>query len=320
MRHAGLVVGNVLFDDDDGILRYTGAGEFLDAIVPVGREGIAITCCATFGPDDHLYVSNPFGSSVLRFDGLTGAFIDVFVTAGSGGLQVPLILLFHEDHLYVGDPGAHEIRRYDATTGAYVDTFVQDHEDNPLRAGFDPQHFAIAADGHLYVAGESSDRVLRYDGVTGDFLGDLVTAPDGFLRPSGMTTGPDGLLYVGSVALGEIRRYDVWSGAWESFVEAGSGGLSLPVGFAFGPDGHLYATSLGTGEVLAFDGQTGAFRGVLVPAGRGGLSGPRTMAINASVRLCHTAPGNPTRRTTVTVSYVSGLDHARHGDVLGPCR
>jgi hypothetical protein len=319
MKGAGLVVGNVLFGPADAILRYTGAGDFLDAIVPAGREGIDITCCATFGPDDHLYVSNPFGSSVLRFDGLTGAFIDVFVQPGSGGLQIPLILLFHEGHLYVGDPGAHEIHRYDAMTGSYVDAFVQDHPDNPLRSGFYPQHFAFGADGHLYVAGESSDRVLKYDGVTGTYVGDLVSASDGFPRPSGITAGPNGRLYVGSVALGEIRRFDVSSGAWETFVEAGSGGLNLPVGFVFGPDGHLYTTSLGTGEILAFDGDTGAPRGVLVPAGRGGLNGPRTLAINATVRLCHDAPGKPARRTTLTIPYTSGLDHIAHGDVLGAC-
>ena len=187
MQEAGLVVGNVLFGPDDGILRYTGGGEFIDAVVPVGREGIAITCCATFGPDDHLYVSNPFGSSVLRFDGLTGAFIDVFVAPGDGGLQIPLVLLFHGDHLYVGDPGAHEIRRYDARTGAYVDTFVKDSPGNPLRAGFDPQHFAFAADGHLYVAGQESNSVLKYDGTTGAFLGDLIPSSEGFDGPSGMT-------------------------------------------------------------------------------------------------------------------------------------
>ncbi len=320
MQEAGLVVGNVLFGPADGILRYTGAGEFIDAIVPAGREGIAITCCATFGPDDHLYVSNPFGSSVLRFDGLTGAFIDVFVTPGSGGLQIPLVLLFHGPHLYVGDPGAHEIRRYDARTGAYVDTFVQDHPGNPLRAGFDPQHFAFGLDGHLYVAGQDSHRVLRYDGTTGAYLGDLISPADGFPNPSGIATDTAGRLYVGSVSQSEIRRYDVTSGAWETVVESGSGGLSVPVGFAFGPDGHLYTTSLGTGEVLAFDGTTGAFRGVLVPAGLGGLNGPRTMAINATVTICHVPPGNPARRRTLTVAYTSGLDHAAHGDALGTCR
>lgn len=320
MRQAGLVVGNVLFDAADGIIRYTGAGELIDVVVPAGREGIAITCCATFGPDDHLYVSNPFGSSVLRFDGLTGAFIDVFVAPGSGGLQIPLAIVFHDGHLYVGDPGSHAIHRYDAHTGAYVDTFVADAPGNPLRAGFDPQQFEFGPDGHLYVAAESSNRVLKYDGVSGALLGDFISAAEGFLAPNGIVVGPDGKLYVGSVALSEIRRYDVSSGTWESFVEAGSGGLSLPVGFAFGPDGHLYTTSLGTAEILAFDGRTGAPRGVLVPAGRGGLRGPRTLAINATVRLCHTAPGNPKRRQTITTPYVSGLDHAAHGDTLGACR
>jgi hypothetical protein len=53
-----------------------------------------------FGPDGDLYVSSFGGSptsawnSVLRYDGATGAFVDVFVTSGSGGLGGPAFLVF----------------------------------------------------------------------------------------------------------------------------------------------------------------------------------------------------------------------------------
>jgi hypothetical protein len=35
-----------------------------------------------------------FGKSVVRFDGTTGAFMDAFVTPGSGGLNGPKQMLF----------------------------------------------------------------------------------------------------------------------------------------------------------------------------------------------------------------------------------
>ncbi len=48
----------------------------------------------TFGPDGHLYVSSYETDSVLRYNGTTGAFIDEFVAAGSGGLKSPTGLTF----------------------------------------------------------------------------------------------------------------------------------------------------------------------------------------------------------------------------------
>src|SRR5438552_494900 len=59
------------------------------------------------GPDGNIYVStNPYpfntGGGVLRFDGHTGAFLNVFVSPGSGGLNNSLQLHFAADgNLYV---------------------------------------------------------------------------------------------------------------------------------------------------------------------------------------------------------------------------
>ncbi len=35
-----------------------------------------------FGPDGHLYVNSEHTNNVLRYDGATGAFIDVFASGG----------------------------------------------------------------------------------------------------------------------------------------------------------------------------------------------------------------------------------------------
>jgi hypothetical protein len=47
-----------------------------------------------FGSDGNLYVVSLFRNSVLRYDGTTGAFIDVFVAERSGGISAPTFLHF----------------------------------------------------------------------------------------------------------------------------------------------------------------------------------------------------------------------------------
>ncbi len=49
-----------------------------------------------------MYVANAGTNSILRYDGVTGEFKDVFVLSGSGGLQRPCDLAFGPDgNLYV---------------------------------------------------------------------------------------------------------------------------------------------------------------------------------------------------------------------------
>lgn len=89
------------------VLRYHGPagpapGAFMDAFVPPGSGGLKTAFGAIFGPDGNndgnqdLYVAdaevegssfNARNATVKRYDGVTGAFIDTFVTAGSGGLD-----------------------------------------------------------------------------------------------------------------------------------------------------------------------------------------------------------------------------------------
>jgi DNA-binding beta-propeller fold protein YncE len=61
----------------------------------------------------------------LRYNGQTGAFLDTFVPAGTGGLDHPSGLAFGSDgHLYVSSTTTGSILRYDGGTGAFVDAFV----------------------------------------------------------------------------------------------------------------------------------------------------------------------------------------------------
>src|SRR5205823_7347093 len=106
------------------------------------------------------------------------AFMDVFVTAGSGGLNGAGGMIFGPDgNLYLYNTGANQILRYSGTTGAFMDAFVTAGSgglNQPLGMAFGP-------DGNLYVCSSNTNQVLRYNGTTGAFIGVFVTAGSGGL-------------------------------------------------------------------------------------------------------------------------------------------
>ena len=62
---------------------------------------------------------------VSRYNGTTGAFIDFFVPAGSGGLTEAQGMAFGPDgHLYVGSGDTGEVFRYNGKTGTFMNIFV----------------------------------------------------------------------------------------------------------------------------------------------------------------------------------------------------
>jgi sugar lactone lactonase YvrE len=82
------------------ILKYNGiTGDFISEFVTAGSGGLEFVDGIAFGPDGNLYAANsgydgPGPNDVLRFDGRTGAFLDAFITSGSGGISTPGGLLF----------------------------------------------------------------------------------------------------------------------------------------------------------------------------------------------------------------------------------
>lgn len=197
----------------------------------------------------YLLVIDYDNSNVLRYDASTGAFVDEFVTKRSGGLFEPQFAVFgpRDGNLYVGSghfsgrPESFAVMRYDGSTGALIDRFTEEgHLQHTHGVIFGP-------DGHLYVADIDQDdrghylggRILRFDGTTGAFL--------------------------------------------DEFVPTGSGGLFHPFSIVFAPNVEnpkkldLYVCDFNKANVVRYDGTTGAFRGVFVPKGSGGLSGPNNM-------------------------------------------
>ncbi len=220
-----------------------------------------------------LLVTSFSGNRVLRYSESNGAPSGVFVTNGSGGLNLPHGLAVGPDgNLYVASAGNDSVLRYNGTNGAFLDAFVPSTNgviDYPVWLEFRP-------DGFLYVSSQLNDSVARFNATNGAFAGVFVARGSGGLSgPSGMTWGPDGNLYVVGRFGNHVMRYHGTNGGFlGAFVPATNNILAQPFGCQFGPDGNLYVVSGNSNRVSRFDGRTGAHLGDFVTPGGGGLSLP----------------------------------------------
>src|SRR5262245_56863690 len=132
----------------------------------------------------HLLIGSYDTDQILRYDGHTGAFVDVFVGRRSGGLNQPWSLVYspHDGNLLVGTghfqgPGQLKaVLRFDGTTGAFLNEFVERGQMNMVHVAM------FGPDGHLYVGVRDAPgrgRIARFDGVTGAYLDDFVPPGSG---------------------------------------------------------------------------------------------------------------------------------------------
>jgi len=201
-----------------------------------------------------LLVSSGFGNSILKYDGITGAYIGVF--AQGGGLIMPSGLVEGPNgDIFVCSYGTSQILRYERRTGAFLGVFASG-------GGLDsPMDLAFGPDGNLYVTSIMTHAVLRYQGTTGAFLGAFVPSRSGDLfYPSGLTFGPDHHLYVVGFGNDDVLRFNGTTGAFMgNFTTAHN--LQVPTDAVFGPDGGLYVSDEYGDKVYRYNGTTGQFLG-----------------------------------------------------------
>ncbi|XZO01900.1 MAG: hypothetical protein ACM65L_26100 [Microcoleus sp.] len=292
----------------NNVLRFDGkTGNLVDEFIPAASGGLFRPDTVIFGPDGNgdgksdIYIasgdkpgkSGEIGASaVLRYDGITGAFIDRFVgdnpnttTDESGGLSRPYGLAFGPDgNFYVSSFLTDQILRYNGKTGQFIDVFATGNQQAGGLNG--PNGLVFDPDGNLYVTTEGSvakngqadfsdnflSQVLRYNLETKQFS--IFASPDvsprsqGFVSLLGMAIGPnDGDLYVSDFA-NDIRRYNLKTGELVKVLSTNYTD-TLPSSnylgsLAFSPSGNLFAVGFdnrananAAGAVLRYNGNTG---------------------------------------------------------------
>jgi MYXO-CTERM domain-containing protein len=244
----------IFFDGQSG----AAGGDFVSA----GSGGLETPTQLLYGPDGRLYVANgvkpdgtpPLATSVLRYDGASGEFVDIFSDGFPGAVTQ---IVFGPDGALYGTLGpANRVFRANATTGAWT---IFAGADSPLNfaAGL-----AFGPGGTLYVGSFQDGKVLRFDGATGAYLGVFGTVPlaGAEARVGGLAFGPDGNLYVTLASEGnDIWRFDGTTGAsLGAFIPPADPHPDGPMFLMFAGD-FLYVSARDTAEVMRYDATTGAF-------------------------------------------------------------
>ncbi len=223
-------------------------------------EELAGTRDIAFGPDGNLYVTDNVQSRVVRFNGTTGEFIDVFVTSRAGGLHTARGLAFGPDgDLYVASGESHEIMQYNGASGSYVRTFV-----TAGSGGLNAPQALTFHDGYLYASSgpNQTASILRYDASSGEFVDAFVPAGSAGLTvvvSGGLTFGPDvngdgkSDLWASSGLSDEVLVFDGATGEYlQTAASPASGGLDGPAGLAFDPDNNLYVVGTQNRSILRY--------------------------------------------------------------------
>jgi DNA-binding beta-propeller fold protein YncE len=217
----------VASEDNGRVVRYTGDTlQFVDIFIEddpatAGNElgGVARPIALAFASDGDLLVAGFQSNNIGRFDGQTGNFKSLFVSAGSGGLGGPDAgMVFGPDgNLYVPGFNSNNVIRYNGQTGAFMDVFASNIAQ--------PRTVLFSPDGsRMLVSSWGDNQVVEYDAATGALIGQFGNpAPS----PSGIAYAANGDLLVATDQRGQVSRRDSQTGSTLSnFISNNSSPLS----------------------------------------------------------------------------------------------
>jgi cellulose synthase/poly-beta-1,6-N-acetylglucosamine synthase-like glycosyltransferase/DNA-binding beta-propeller fold protein YncE len=254
----------VVSSNGDQILRYSQNGEFQDVFV--SHPSLFSPTDLSFD-DQFLYVGST-NNEVLRYDGITGNFIDSFVNKSRDGIDMPTGLTIGPNgNLYATSGNTHQVFKYDPDNPIFgTEKFVTD-KSNKLNQ---PTHLEIK-DDEICVSGASNNIVNCYHSDTGDYV---KTHALSFLNmlanTDGSVIGPDDEFFMSDRLTNEILQLDGTDS--KLVMTSGSTLLQSPSYLTF-KDNHMYVSS--DNKILKFDGLTGEFEDVFVENNDGSLRNPQ---------------------------------------------
>jgi len=268
---AGLIVGSF---NTNQVLRYDDSGALIGVAASGG--GLAGPAGIAFGPDHNLYVASRT-NQILRYNGASGAFLNVFTSDAHINFPNQIVFAPNGD-LLLANAATDQVLRFSGASGAFLGVFASG-------GGLDaPAGMTYGSDGNLYVVSLHTLQVLRYNGTTGAFI-NVFASVSGMASLDQCAFGPDGNLYVTAFGDDSVLRFNGSSGAaMGAFVSTGSGGLDGPQGLVFGAGGNLYVASFQSDRVLRYNASTGAFVSVLTSGG--GLDEPFYMVSDIPEPAC----------------------------------
>jgi hypothetical protein len=200
---------------------------------------------------------------VLRYNAVSGAFIDTFIH--SEGLWIEELRIGPDNNLYVllasTELNFGYVRRYNIETGALIDVFID------LKAeGFRSlTTMEFGPDGDLYVGGQLvrdnifGNAIMHFDGQNGAVIDYFFLQTGGVLV---MDFGLEGHLYIGDASGIGLQEYDAATG---TFIRVFIPDI-LVWAVLFLPDGRLYIAQGDTAHIALYDGQNGQLTNTFVDA------------------------------------------------------
>jgi len=212
--------------------------------------------------------------------------------------------------LLVSNYFGNNVARYDLKTRRFMGTFSGGSLKGVLATRIGP-------DGLLYVCSESNNTIQRFSLASFRYV-DTILSGRGLNHPTGIAFGSSGTMIVGNFEDSSVTAFGPNGGFLNTLVASGADGLKgCDVGIVIGPDGKLYVPGFDSNSILRFDPATGSFIDTFIPAGKGGLSQPRTILFRDNKVWVTSDNGNKVLRYGLDGSFIDEFVASGAGGLKG---